>query len=254
MFRRIARRRPSPAMVVACLSLTIALSGVGYAAVTLPRNSVGTAQLKANAVSSAKVKDRSLKAIDFGSGQLPAGAPGPAGPAGSAGPPGPAGAQGPKGDRGERGAAGGPLESLNDLDGTPCTFDGQTGETSLAMSASDYGAVSIVCVTPDEFEPNETREAARVIPASEPWWLASLFPSDDQDWFKLTGTFVFLWFGGPSGAVLDVYMDGTRIRDDLPANNEMELPTGPHVWEFHVSGTKAGWYSVELYNDGPRRR
>ena len=41
--RRILRHRSSPALVVACLALTIALGGTSYAAVTLPRNSVGTA-------------------------------------------------------------------------------------------------------------------------------------------------------------------------------------------------------------------
>jgi hypothetical protein len=73
-------KAPSPAMVVACVSLVVALSGVGYAATVLPRNSVGTAQLKDNAVTSAKVMNRSLKAIDFRLGQLPAGQRGPAGP------------------------------------------------------------------------------------------------------------------------------------------------------------------------------
>ena len=63
--RRILRHRPSPALVVACLALTIALGGTSYAAVTLPRNSVGTPQLKRNAVNSAKVKNRSLLGIDF---------------------------------------------------------------------------------------------------------------------------------------------------------------------------------------------
>ena len=72
--RRILRHRPSPAMVVACLALTIALGGTSYAAVTLPRSSVGTAQLKRNAVTSVKVKNRSLLAIDFKRGQLPRGA------------------------------------------------------------------------------------------------------------------------------------------------------------------------------------
>ena len=58
--RRILRHRPSPALVVASLALTIALGGTSYAAVTLPRSSVGTAQLKRNAVTSVKVKNRSL--------------------------------------------------------------------------------------------------------------------------------------------------------------------------------------------------
>ena len=84
-------RPPSPAMVIACLALAVALSGGAYAVSTaLPRNSVGPAQLKANAVSSVKVKDRSLRSVDFAAGQIPAG---PQGPAGAAGPPGTSGLQ-----------------------------------------------------------------------------------------------------------------------------------------------------------------
>jgi hypothetical protein len=87
MFRSIPR--PSPAMVIACLALVVALSGTSYAVVlSLPVNSVGTAQLKANAVVSSKVKNRSLLAVDFKTGQLPAGAPGPKGDKGDAGAPG----------------------------------------------------------------------------------------------------------------------------------------------------------------------
>lgn len=85
-------RRPSPAMVVACLALLVALGGTSFAAVNaLPRSSVGTAQLKNNAVVSSKVKDGSLLGKDFAAGQLTAGPAGPAGAAGAAGPAGPAG-------------------------------------------------------------------------------------------------------------------------------------------------------------------
>lgn len=89
------RFRPSPAMVVAGLALLVALGGTGIAAVTsVPRSSVGTPQLKNNAVTTAKVRNRSLLAVDFAPGQIPAG---PAGPQGAAGPAGPAGPQGPAG-------------------------------------------------------------------------------------------------------------------------------------------------------------
>jgi hypothetical protein len=54
--RKIRERTPSPAMIVACLALTIALSSAGYAAVVLPANSVGTVQLKKNAVTAKKIK------------------------------------------------------------------------------------------------------------------------------------------------------------------------------------------------------
>jgi hypothetical protein len=67
-------RGPSPALIVACLALAIALSGTGYAAFTLPPGSVGAKQLKKGAVvnkklakgavTSVKVKDNSLTGAD----------------------------------------------------------------------------------------------------------------------------------------------------------------------------------------------
>jgi hypothetical protein len=109
---------------IALLALFVALGGTSYAAVSLPKNSVGTGQLKADAVrsgkinkgavtrakirngavNSRKVKNGSLRAADFASGQLPKGDTGAAGPAGPAGPQGPAGPAGLSG-----GPAGGSL-------------------------------------------------------------------------------------------------------------------------------------------------
>jgi hypothetical protein len=54
--------RPGHATVVAYLALFVALGGVSYAALKLPKNSVGSKQIKANAVKSAKVKNASLRA------------------------------------------------------------------------------------------------------------------------------------------------------------------------------------------------
>jgi hypothetical protein len=86
------RRRPSPALVVACIALAAALGGTGYSAIVLPANSVGTKQLRNGAVVAAKVKAGSLVAANFKTGQLPAG------PKGADGLPGAAGPAGPKGD------------------------------------------------------------------------------------------------------------------------------------------------------------
>jgi len=94
-------RRPSPALVVACIALLVALGGTSYATVlNVPRNSVGTAELKRNAVKPAKlapnavrtahVLNGSLLAVDFRAGQIPAGA------------------KGDKGDKGEKGDQGAP--------------------------------------------------------------------------------------------------------------------------------------------------
>lgn len=94
--------RPSPALVVAIFALIVAMGGTSYAAITLSKNSVlskhikngqvKTADLKASAVTGAKVKNGSLAATDFAAGQLPAG---PQGPAGVQGPAGPQGIPGP---------------------------------------------------------------------------------------------------------------------------------------------------------------
>jgi hypothetical protein len=81
-------------MVVSIVALIVALGGTSYAAVSLPKNSIGSSQIKrgavkatdlaANAVSSGKVKDHSLLAKDFSAGQLPAGPQGPSGANGAA--------------------------------------------------------------------------------------------------------------------------------------------------------------------------
>ena len=52
-------------MCVALLSLFVALGGTTWAAISLPANSVGTPQLKANAVTGGKVKNHSLTGPDI---------------------------------------------------------------------------------------------------------------------------------------------------------------------------------------------
>lgn len=103
--RRAHLSPPSPAMVVALIALSVALGGASYAAITLPKNSVGAKQIKANAVNSAKVKNGSLLARDFKASER-AGLVGPRGPAGAAGATGAAGAQGAAGAAGAQGPKG----------------------------------------------------------------------------------------------------------------------------------------------------
>jgi hypothetical protein len=98
--RSLRERRPSPAMVVACISLFVAAGGTSYAAVKLPKNSVGSAQLKSNSITSAKVRNGSLKEGDFANGQLPAGPQGLQGPRGADGAKGKDGTNGTNGQNG----------------------------------------------------------------------------------------------------------------------------------------------------------
>jgi hypothetical protein len=90
MTQRVAVALAATALLVALLGATPVAGAVER--LVLPKNAVGTAQLKPGAVTSVKVKNGSLLKADFKAGQLPAGPAGPAGP------------KGDKGDRGEAGA------------------------------------------------------------------------------------------------------------------------------------------------------
>ena len=82
---------PTYANVMSTLGVFIALGGVSWAAATLPRNSVGTTQLKRNAVTGAKIKDGTVGSADLAKGVLVTGPQGPTGLTGPTGATGPAG-------------------------------------------------------------------------------------------------------------------------------------------------------------------
>jgi hypothetical protein len=149
------------------IAVFVALGGTTYAAVTLPRNSVGAKQIKANAVRTGEVKNRSLLARDFKAGQLPAGPRGPAGVPGPAGPQGPAGSTkvpvrvGPedsprstaKCQPGERAVGGGGFSVDGFLyDSSPSVTEGTPTDWQAAAGTPDGGfgtaQAYVVCASP----------------------------------------------------------------------------------------------------------
>jgi hypothetical protein len=70
MRRHIQFRRPNHATVAAYLALFIALGGASYAALQLPKNSVGQKQLKKNAVTTAKLKKNAVTAAKIKKGSI----------------------------------------------------------------------------------------------------------------------------------------------------------------------------------------
>ena len=149
-------QRPSPALVVSVIALSVALGGTSYAAIVLPANSVGTKQIKKNAVTTAKVRDGSLRRADFGAGQVPAGATGATGATGAkgaAGATGPRGAKGDKGDAGTNGIDGtNGTDGIDGIDGTDGTngTNGTNGTANVVVRESAPSAVAasgIVSVT-----------------------------------------------------------------------------------------------------------
>lgn len=148
-------------MVVSSLALFVALGGTSYAAIVLPKNSVGSAQIKsravtgsdirASAITSTKVKAWSLLRTDFKPGELPAGAAGPrgvnglTGDAGAAGAPGTNGADGTAGAPGEIGADGTPGVKGDPGDIGPTGADGtsgakgEQGDTGASGAKGEHG-------------------------------------------------------------------------------------------------------------------
>ncbi len=143
-------------VMVTILAFVVLGGGAAVAAGQLGRNTVGTPQLKKNAVTSAKVKDGSLRPKDFAPGSAvsgPAGSAGPAGPKGDRGPEGPPGQEGrrgPEGPAGLRGPSNGyqAKGSFPELSGS--LFANQV--VSLAVPPGSYFAIATVeAVTENEF-------------------------------------------------------------------------------------------------------
>jgi hypothetical protein len=120
---RLIRSRLTFANVTSVVALFVALGGSSYAALNLPKGSVGTKQLRNNAVTSPKVKRGSLLISDFRRSQR-ARLRGPRGRVGPQGPVGPQGAQGPQGATGAPGAPG--ATNVVVRYGTPVTIDAAT--------------------------------------------------------------------------------------------------------------------------------
>jgi hypothetical protein len=147
----LVRRHLSYANVVASLALFLALGGAAFAATQLPRNSVGTGQLKPEAVTSGKIAKKTRNQLRGATG--PQGPQGKTGKTGAKGAAGARGATGVKGDTGARGPAG--------PDGTGPAFEvfatGKaigTGSTTVASQNLAAGAyvisANVVVESPEE--------------------------------------------------------------------------------------------------------
>jgi hypothetical protein len=67
---RYRPKMPSPAFAVATVALIVAMAGTGYAAFKLPKNSVGTKQLKNGAVTTPKLKNGAITSVKIKNGAV----------------------------------------------------------------------------------------------------------------------------------------------------------------------------------------
>lgn len=118
-FGRFARQN-----AIALLALFLALGGTSFAAATivLPKNSVGTKQIKNGAVTKAKINKKTIAALK--------------GNRGAAGPQGPAGPQGAQGIQGVKGDPGAPATRLWARVLGNGTLNGGSGVTNVARTAA----------------------------------------------------------------------------------------------------------------------
>jgi hypothetical protein len=124
------------ANVIATIAMFLALGGGAYAALKLPKNSVGAAQLKKGSVTGSKVKNGSLAASDFNRAALPRGPEGAMGPVGAKGPEGPEGPQGQQGGQGVAGRDGAAVVARARSTGTAQTVDGS--EVSMPLTSNTW--------------------------------------------------------------------------------------------------------------------
>jgi hypothetical protein len=153
--RRRFRVVPTPAMVVACIAVVLAMTGSAFAARAL----ITGADVKNGSLTRADLSGRTLKSLTgkrgpaghdgFTGARGPQGDTGPAGPAGPTGPAGPAGPRGgvgdtgvqgpqgrtgPQGPRGDTGPAGQAIANPFSTGTTPIDTTG--GDGTLALSST----------------------------------------------------------------------------------------------------------------------
>ena len=122
---RTGRRRISYANVMATVAVFISLGGSAYAVSSLPRNSVGTKQIRNGAVTKEKIAAAALAGLQGQRGET--GLPGARGDTGLQGLKGDTGLQGPKGDTGLQGPKG------------DTGLQGPKGDTGLQGPKGDTG-------------------------------------------------------------------------------------------------------------------
>jgi hypothetical protein len=131
------------ANVMATIAVFIALGGVSYAAVKLPKNSVGSKQLRKNAVTGAKIKAGSVAGSDLATSvrsQLAR-----------------TGAAGPQGQTGARGPSFGDGRQVPNVNNIPCEEEAVVGSQTLTVAEPSriwihgHGVVSDNASDPDDY-------------------------------------------------------------------------------------------------------
>jgi hypothetical protein len=141
----LLRRHLTYANVAATLALFLALGGAAYAATQLPKNSVGTNQLRREAVTAAKIAKKTRNQLRGNRG--PAGRQGAQGKTGKEGAKGATGARGAQGNTGAPGADGtGPAYEAVAKPAAPTAIGTNTQVVGLTLAQGQYATSANVVV------------------------------------------------------------------------------------------------------------
>ena len=179
---RFTKAASPAALIISAMALTVSLSAGGAYAATL----IGTAQLKNNSVTSAKIKDKTITAKDLSPAAKKA-LTGPAGATGAAGATGPAGPAGGTGATGATGATGSSATALWAVVKTTGVISRSSGTTGAVREVQgrftvtfnrDVTACSYVANIGLETSGTPTRGYATVVPATGSTNAVTVFTAD----------------------------------------------------------------------------
>jgi Collagen triple helix repeat (20 copies) len=141
----LLRRHLTYANVAASLALFLALGGAAYAATQLPKNSVGTNQIRKEAVTAGKIAKKTRQQLQGQRG--PAGQAGPQGKTGKTGAKGATGARGAQGNTGAPGVDGtGPAFEATAKPAIPTAIGTGTQVVGLSLAPGQYATSANVVV------------------------------------------------------------------------------------------------------------
>jgi hypothetical protein len=141
----LLRRHLTYANVAASLALFLALGGAAYAATQLPKNSVGTNQIRKEAVTAGKIAKKTRQQLQGQRG--PAGQQGPQGKIGKTGAKGATGARGAQGNTGAPGVDGtGPAFEATAKPTAPTAIGTLTQVVGLSLAPGQYATSANVVV------------------------------------------------------------------------------------------------------------
>ncbi len=219
---------PSPSLIVSCAALAVALGGTGYAITALPKNSVGTTQIKNSAVTGAKIKNGTIKSVDLASGVSVSGAVGATGATGATGAVGVTGAVGATGGIGATGP-------------TASAMARTTSNTGLTAGAAPTEVIRLTTASTTS-GPLTLTTTMRVVVSASVYIFKSTFLSASYGmaacWIQYApsaGSFTSI--GASSGLSFFNTGTGMAVHGTLPLTDAITLAAG--TWDFRVQCSAA---------------